>query len=67
LNFAGAGIEVKIRYPVHLSNAAEIDDRVSQQLIRAIADLSLIRSPHQNQPDGDDAILAGLGLRQAVQ
>jgi len=40
LNFAGAGIEVKIRYPVHLSNAAEIDDRVSQQLIRAIADLS---------------------------
>jgi small-conductance mechanosensitive channel len=40
LNFAGAGIEVKIRYPVHLSNAAEIDDRVSQELIRTIADLS---------------------------
>jgi small-conductance mechanosensitive channel len=40
LNFAGAGIEVKIRYPVHLSNAAEIDDRVSQELIRAIADLN---------------------------
>jgi hypothetical protein len=40
LNFAGAGIEARIRYPVHLSNAAEIDDRVSQELIRAVAELT---------------------------
>ncbi len=39
LNFAGGGIEAKIRYPVHLSNAAEIDDKVSQELIRVVADL----------------------------
>ena len=39
LNFAGAGIEAQIRYPVHLSNAAEIDDRVSQELIRVVAEL----------------------------
>jgi small-conductance mechanosensitive channel len=40
LNFAGGGIEAKIRYPVHLSNAAEIDDKVSQELIRVVTDLS---------------------------
>ncbi len=39
LNFAGGGIEAKIRYPVHLSNTAEIDDKVSQELIRVIAEL----------------------------
>jgi small-conductance mechanosensitive channel len=39
LNFAGAAIEAQIRYPVHLSNAAEIDDRVSQELIRVMEDL----------------------------
>jgi small-conductance mechanosensitive channel len=37
LNFVGSGLEAKIRYPVHLSNAAEIDDKVSQELIRVIA------------------------------
>jgi len=40
LNFAGGAIEAKIRYPVHLSNAAEIDDKVSQELIRVVTDLS---------------------------
>jgi small-conductance mechanosensitive channel len=39
LNFAGGAIEAKIRYPVHLSNAAEIDDKVSQELIRVVAEL----------------------------
>jgi small-conductance mechanosensitive channel len=39
LNFAGAAIEAQIRYPVHLSHAAEIDDNVSQELIRVIEDL----------------------------
>jgi small-conductance mechanosensitive channel len=39
LNFAGAAIEAQIRYPVHLSHAAEIDDNVSQELIRVIEDM----------------------------
>jgi len=40
LNFTAAGVEARIRYPVHLRNAAEIDDRVSQQLIPIVADLA---------------------------
>jgi hypothetical protein len=30
LSFLGNGVEAHIRYPVHLKNAAEIDERVSQ-------------------------------------
>jgi len=45
LNFTATGIEARIRYPVHLSNAAEIDDRVSQELIPVVADLAAHPSP----------------------
>jgi small-conductance mechanosensitive channel len=40
LNFTPTGVEARIRYPVHLNNAAEIDDRVSQELLPVIEGLS---------------------------
>jgi Mechanosensitive ion channel len=40
LNFTATGIEARIRYPVHLSDAAAIDDRVSQELIPLVAELA---------------------------
>jgi small-conductance mechanosensitive channel len=36
LRFTGAGLEVVIRYPVDTANAAEIDDRVTRELLKAI-------------------------------
>jgi small-conductance mechanosensitive channel len=32
LSYSGTGVEAHIRYPVHLKNAAEIDERVSQEV-----------------------------------
>jgi len=45
LNFTATGIEARIRYPVHLSDAAQIDDRVSQELIPVVAELAAQPSP----------------------
>jgi small-conductance mechanosensitive channel len=39
LSFSAAGVEARVRYPVHLQNAAEVDERVSQAVISAIAGL----------------------------
>jgi small-conductance mechanosensitive channel len=39
LSFLGNGVEAHIRYPVHLKNAAEIDERVSQEAMKVIAEL----------------------------
>ena len=39
LSFSAAGAEARIRYPVHLRNAAEIDERVSQSLFAAMGNL----------------------------
>jgi hypothetical protein len=36
LNFSGASVEARVRYPVHLNNAAEIDERVSQELSNVV-------------------------------
>jgi small-conductance mechanosensitive channel len=36
LSFSASGVEAHVRYPVHLQNAAEIDERVSQELLQAI-------------------------------
>jgi small-conductance mechanosensitive channel len=36
LRFTGAGLEVSIKFPVSLQNAAEIDDRVTRELLQAI-------------------------------
>jgi small-conductance mechanosensitive channel len=37
LNFTADGAEAIVRYPVHLHNAGEIDERVSQELFRALS------------------------------
>ena len=37
LRFSAAAVEAIVRYPVHLPHAAEIDERVSRELMRAIA------------------------------
>jgi len=36
LRFAPAGVEAIVRYPVNLQHAAEIDERVSQELLKAL-------------------------------
>lgn len=45
LVFTGNGLEAVIRYPVTLQNAAEIDDRVTRELLDALND-------HQQKPAG---------------
>jgi small-conductance mechanosensitive channel len=37
LSFSANGVEAHIRYPVHLKNAAEIDERVSQEVSNVVA------------------------------
>jgi hypothetical protein len=37
LRLTPSGLEVVIRYPVELSSAAETDDRVTRELLEAIA------------------------------
>ena len=39
LSFSAAGVDAHIRYPVHLQNAAEIDERVSQSAFSVITGL----------------------------
>jgi small-conductance mechanosensitive channel len=39
LSFSAAGVEAHIRYPVHLQNAAEIDERVSREVLNVITGL----------------------------
>jgi small-conductance mechanosensitive channel len=40
LSFSTTGVDAHIRYPVHLQNAAEIDERVSQSVFSVEASLS---------------------------
>jgi small-conductance mechanosensitive channel len=40
LSFSATGVDAHIRYPVHLQNAAEIDERVSQAAYSVVAALS---------------------------
>ena len=40
LSFSGTGVDAHVRYPVHLQNAAEIDERVSQAVYSVVAALS---------------------------
>lgn len=47
LRLTPTGLEVMIRYPVELTNAADIDDRITRELLNAIEDdpkLTLLRS-----------------------
>ncbi|HXA35961.1 MAG TPA: mechanosensitive ion channel domain-containing protein, partial [Steroidobacteraceae bacterium] len=39
LSFSATGVDAHVRYPVHLQNAAEIDERVSQSVFAAAAAL----------------------------
>jgi len=36
LNFASSGVQAIVRYPVHLQHSAEIDERMSRELLNAI-------------------------------
>ena len=40
LSFSGTGVDAHVRYPVHLQNAAEIEERVSQAVYSVVAALS---------------------------
>lgn len=47
LRLTPSGLEILIRYPVELTNAADIDDRITRELLNAIEDdpkLTLLRS-----------------------
>ena len=51
LHFGPAAVEALVRYPVHLPQAAEIDERVSEELIRALGGRSAgIQSPRSDSP-----------------
>jgi small-conductance mechanosensitive channel len=39
LSFSAGGADAHVRYPAHLQNAAEIDERVSQSLVAVVASL----------------------------
>ena len=45
LSFSATGAEARVRYPVHLRNAAEIDERVSQSLFAAMGDVGAVSKP----------------------
>lgn len=45
LTLTSAGVEARIRYPVHLNDAAEIDDRVSLELLPVVEALATHPAP----------------------
>jgi small-conductance mechanosensitive channel len=45
LSFSAAGVEAHIRYPVHLQNVSEIEERVSQAVFGVIAALAPVPNP----------------------
>ncbi len=53
LSFSAAGVEAHIRYPVHLQNVSEIDERVSQSVFGAVAALGPGSSPAAAPPVTD--------------
>lgn len=42
LHFSATGVEALVRYPVHLQHAAEIDERVSQELVKVLSSCSAV-------------------------
>ena len=38
LRFSASGVEALVRYPVQLQQAAEIDERISRELLKVITD-----------------------------
>jgi hypothetical protein len=51
LSFSVTGAEARVRYPVHLRNAAEIDERVSQSLFAAMGNLGTVSKPEAAQAE----------------
>jgi small-conductance mechanosensitive channel len=45
LSYSVKGVDAHVRYPVHLSHAAEIDERMSRTLLQVISGLTLNRVP----------------------
>ncbi len=45
LSFTAAGVDAHIQYPVHLRNAAEVDERVSQSVYAALSSLGADSKP----------------------
>jgi small-conductance mechanosensitive channel len=50
LRFTGTGLEAVIRYPVTLENATEIDDRITRELLDALAKDNQQKSTGQGTP-----------------
>ena len=50
LRFTGSGLEAVIRYPVTLQNATEIDDRITRELLDALAKDNQQKSTAQGAP-----------------
>ena len=44
LHFSAAGVEAHVRYPVHLKDAADIDERVTEALARVVSEMSAPRA-----------------------
>ena len=44
LHFSAAGVDALVRYPVQLQHEAEIDERVSQQLMKVIASAAAVHA-----------------------
>ena len=57
LSFSAAGVEAHIRYPVHLQNAAEIDERVSQARVAGDS------HPRSRRLQGGRTVLSHRNLR----
>jgi hypothetical protein len=38
LRFTPAGVEALVRYPVHLQHQAEIDERVSEEILKVLSE-----------------------------
>ncbi|PYY03022.1 MAG: hypothetical protein DMG64_09330 [Acidobacteria bacterium] len=51
LRLAQSGLEVVIRYPVELDNAAEIDDRITRELLAALAQEPRLRLVGSGTPN----------------
>ena len=51
LRLAQSGLEVVIRYPVELDNAAEIDDRITRELLNALGQEPKLRLVGSGTPN----------------
>ncbi|HEY6643045.1 mechanosensitive ion channel family protein [Povalibacter sp.] len=51
LRFSAAGVEALVRYPVQLTHAAQIDERVSRELLNVISDHD-VEAPRLGAPAG---------------